>query len=661
MTEESRRLARSDSMAGHGWRAAGRAVLLNAPWLAFLLYCRLRLGENRYVSYRLPILGELPSGVYTDVGAFLLAVLLWLVARHTRATRVLYRVVAIPIAVGVLLFRLVDFYYYTSTHVPLNVYVLYGNASMVQEGLGIVRDAPWTLVFAAIVGVHFLLRLLVRRYAAMLTALADRASSPRVLMPIAVAAGLVAALDLHAVIVHPRRSAAIKSLTSEYQFVAGLPGFLAEARAKEDVPIARPARLYLPDAPVISDATGVGAGAAARRRPDVFIITVESFNALYAAPARDLNPALTEDVMPFFRSLDSAGFQFTNAYTSSAYTFNGIVSVLCSQYTISETVWGHDCLPEVLHRDGYDAFSFIAISQLRPYRYDNFRAMGFDRGKVFDAIGMRHGKKNVFFSFMLDRELFDYAASVVDSSAHASPRRPIFAHLSTNQMHVPGYFALTTCKPYPFPPGLDVDRQTRSMLNSARCTDRDLRDFRGHLQRSGLYDESLIVITADHAFNIKFWTHAESELARVPLFIKLPKSDRTVRRVDTAQLAAHIDIAPTIEEYLGLGTTRPMYGRSLLRERDVARENVAGISSSRLLSIATPRGVTFHVAGQRDSTERVLRDEMESLFATVRYFDQRPGDFEQVARTSDRSARRSVTPPDEAPSDGRRQLAQHHR
>jgi hypothetical protein len=61
--------------------------------------------------------------------------------------------------------------------------------------------------------------------------------------------------------------------------------------------------------------------------------------------------------------------------------------------------------------------------------------MGFDRDKVFDAIGMRRGKKNVFFSFLTDKELFDYAASVVDSVARAPKRKPIFAHIATNQMH----------------------------------------------------------------------------------------------------------------------------------------------------------------------------------------------------------------------------------
>jgi phosphoglycerol transferase MdoB-like AlkP superfamily enzyme len=625
------------------WAPIVRALTVNAPFLAFLLYHRLRIGENWYVSYRLPVLGELPSGALTDLTLFVLAVLLWAAMRRFRATRLLYLALAIPIGVLVMLFRLVDYYYYTSTHVPLNAYVLYGNLTMLEEGLGIVRASIGTLLIALIVGAHYLAYAVSARYAAALARLANRASaSRRLLLPVAVAAAAVMLLNAHAIMVHPGRSATIKSLTAEYQFVVGLGAFLQEENAtRTSARAVRPARLYLP-LPSTENA-GLDSAVAARRRPDIFVVTVESFNALYAVPPAELNPALTEDVMPFFRSLDTAGFQFSNAYTSSAYTFNGIVSVLCSQFTISETVWGRDCLPEVLRRAGYDAFAFISIRQLRPYRYDNFRAMGFDRDKVFDAIGMRRGKKNVLFSFMVDKELFDYAAAVADSVARAPHRKPIFAHIATNQMHVPGYFQNTSCEPYPFPADLTVDAQTRNMLNSARCTDRDLREFLAHLRRSGLYDESLIIITADHAFNISFWGHAESELARVPLFLKLPKSDTTTRHVDTAQLAAHLDIAPTIADYLGLRSARPMYGRSLLRADSAAsRRHVVGISSSRLLSLATRSGVSLHVHGRADGTDPALRSEMESLFETVLYFDQQSETFEQLARDADARSRWSV-------------------
>jgi phosphoglycerol transferase MdoB-like AlkP superfamily enzyme len=630
----------------HPWTSAVRALLVNAPFLGFLLYCRLLSGENWYVSYRLPLLGELPNGALTDLALFAAAIVLWEVMRRSRVTRALFLAVAIPLGALMILFRLVDFYYYASTHVPLNAYVLWSNLSMVEEGVGIVRSSIGTLLLFFLVAAHYLAHALVGSYSVAFSRAAERITASSGLRTttavVAAAAALAIVLDAHAVLVNPRRVATVTSLSSEYQFVAGLPAFFDELRTTPAMARARrPAQLYLP--PAGGERVAAAAQPSARRRPDVFIISVDSFNSLYAAPAAKLNPALTDDVMPFFRSLDTAGVRLMHAYTSSAYTFNGIVSVLCSQYTILEAVWGRDCLPEVLGRAGYDPYAFISIKQLRPIRYAHFQEMGFERDKVFDAIGIRRGKKNVLFDFLVDKELFDRAADVIDSLAHRPDRKPIFAHIATNQMHVPGYFQRTTCEPYPFPPDLVMDAQTRSMINTAHCTDRDLREFLARLQKSGVYDESLIIITADHAFNVSFWTHHESELARVPLFIKLPRSDSTTPRIDAQQLAAHIDIAPTIEHYLGLRSTRPMYGRSLLQsDGRSGRRHVIGISSSHLLSAATDSGLILHEHGQADGTDPALRSEMESLFQTVLYFDQQPGEFERLAREADARVRHTV-------------------
>jgi len=229
----------------------------------------------------------------------------------------------------------------------------------------------------------------------------------------------------------------------------------------------------------------------------------------------------------------------------------------------------------------------------------------------------------------LDKELFDFAEGLTDKVARSAPRRPIFMHIATNQMHVPGYFRNTTCKPYPFADTLTIDRQTRSMLNSARCTDRDLRAFLDHLRSTGLYDDALIIITADHAFNIAFWNVRENELAKVPLFIKLPRSATAVH-VDTAQVVAHVDIAPTILDYLGLAAERPMYGRSLLAPPNPSR-SVMGLSSSRLLSSATQHGVSFHVHGRDDAPDSVVK-RLDALYNTVLYFDQHPNEFLPAAK-----------------------------
>jgi phosphoglycerol transferase MdoB-like AlkP superfamily enzyme len=480
-----------------------------------------------------------------------------------------------------------------------------------------------------------------RRYRSLLERLAERMQSRTgrlIVLPGCALALLLVAINAHALTRQPRRSAALMASSGEYMFLIGLPRFFREEALKSYALAPRPARFYLPahDTVAVANATR---GA----RPNIFLITVESFNSLYVLPPEQLHPSLTEDVMPFFKSLKSDGYMFSNVYTSAAYTFNGIIAVLCSQYTMSESVWGKDCLPQLLARNGYEPFSFVSIPQLRPYRYDNFRAMGLARSRVFDAVRMRQGKKNVFFSAVTDQELLNYAAGVADSVARVS-RKPLFIHVSTDAMHVPGLYPHAGCGTYAFPATVPVDNLTRRMINAAHCTDHDLGEFIGHLKRSGLYDDALVIILADHAFNLSFWDHKETELARIPLFVKLPKSNAIAWKIDTDRLAAQVDVAPTIIDYLGVHSDRPMYGRSLLESGASAPHSVAGISSSRLLSLATRAGAVLYTHGQPELKDSSARDELDALFDTVLYFDQNPAAFEPAARSADQTARWKPAP-----------------
>ncbi|MEO7458049.1 MAG: LTA synthase family protein [Gemmatimonadaceae bacterium] len=622
----------NSSIATRTWARAIEALVVSVPLIVFLLFYRWG-GELRYVTYTSRWLGALPRPVLFDLTLFAIAIGIWLVARLHKVTRVLFLLVFVPVGMFAVIFRATDHYYYASTRVNLNAYVLYGNVGMIEEGIGVVMHSPLCLVLVLLVTAHYATYAFAPSYRAMLSRVADRASALPAWATLAPAALLlvVLAVNAQAIRKNPRRFSTLKSFSGEYEFFDALPAFLQEEALTKGAAAPRPANLFLPSP------TDTLAGASTpRTRPDIFLITVESFNAVYTLPAKELNPALTEDVMPWFRSLDSAGFMLSKVYTSSAYTFNGITGMLCSQYTMSEIVWGKDCLPEVLGRAGYDPYSLVSIKQLRPYRYDNFKAMGFARDHVFDAVGMRRGKQNIYFSFMVDKELFDFAAHVTDSVSKAMPRKPLFMHVATNQMHVPGYFQNTTCEPYPFPPGLTVDALTKNMLNSARCTDRDLHDFVQHLRDAGLYDNAIIIITADHAFNIGFWDHKENELARVPLWIKFPRADSGVR-LDRSRLAGQVDVMPTILGFMGLASGRPMYGRSLL-DTGAERAAIPGISSSRLLSRATPGGIEFHTHGTADVPASTLA-ELDALFDTVLYFDQHPAEFTGAAASRD-SARR---------------------
>jgi arylsulfatase A-like enzyme len=104
--------------------------------------------------------------------------------------------------------------------------------------------------------------------------------------------------------------------------------------------------------------------------------------------------------------------------------------------------------------------------------------------------------------------------------------------------------------------------------------------------------------------------------------------------VNVDQLAAQVDVAPTILDYLGISTDRPMYGRSLLAATTPAERSVVGVSSSRLLSLATREGAKLHLHGTTDLEDVAARAELDALFDTVLYFDQNPATFEPAVRAA---------------------------
>ena len=88
------------------------------------------------------------------------------------------------------------------------------------------------------------------------------------------------------------------------------------------------------------------------------------------------------------------------------------------------------------------------------------------------------------------------------------------------------------------------------------------------LKERGLYDDSLIVFTADHGEEFYdhggFWhgmTHYD-EMLRVPLMMKLPGNQEGGER--TAAYASQVDLAPTILEVLGIESTAVMSGTPLV-------------------------------------------------------------------------------------------------
>jgi arylsulfatase A-like enzyme/uncharacterized membrane protein YbhN (UPF0104 family) len=98
--------------------------------------------------------------------------------------------------------------------------------------------------------------------------------------------------------------------------------------------------------------------------------------------------------------------------------------------------------------------------------------------------------------------------------------------------------------------------------------DKYLGEVTAALRERGLYDDSLIVVTADHGeefYDHEGWWHGMTlyeEMLHVPLVMKLPQQIRA-GEIDES-IVRHIDLAPTFISLAGADPPPAMFGESLL-------------------------------------------------------------------------------------------------
>jgi arylsulfatase A-like enzyme len=99
--------------------------------------------------------------------------------------------------------------------------------------------------------------------------------------------------------------------------------------------------------------------------------------------------------------------------------------------------------------------------------------------------------------------------------------------------------------------------------------DTSLGSFFDYLKDRGLYDESIIVITADHGDGPRgHSTYLDPAVMRVPLLVHLPKSMHSEYVYDEGHVATPTDITPTLYYLLGHRplNVHPLLGRPLFAQ-----------------------------------------------------------------------------------------------
>jgi arylsulfatase len=300
---------------------------------------------------------------------------------------------------------------------------------------------------------------------------------------------------------------------------------------------------------------------------------------------------------------------FRNAMAVSSYTLPTHASMLtglppslhgaAARSRISSVV---DTLPELLAAEGFRVQGLVSGPFLAPtygfadgfdtYRLSSSRAEGLvDQALVLldDGAGFRQ------FLFL---HLFDVHAPY-------SPPEEFIEHFGKRPVDVSELHSMIETRS---PPESKFEIEQAMNLYDAEIAyvDRELGRFFGELRQRGLFDSSLIVVTADHGeafYEHGAWEHGRpwqdrgprmfEEIVHVPLLVKPPDNARGGAVIE--EVVSQADVFATFLEAAGLPGEGP-WARSLLRPR---ADGEIGWALSEF--IATPRGggATLEVALRR--------------------------------------------------------------
>jgi arylsulfatase A-like enzyme len=291
---------------------------------------------------------------------------------------------------------------------------------------------------------------------------------------------------------------------------------------------------------------------------------------------------------PEIDSIAAQGVVFEEAFTPAAYTLAAMASLWTSQYADQHQTLDPRrptyaraglVLPELLLANGVHTAGFVANSMAGP-------AFGFDRGFAeFREVYAELGRRAAAFRQVLP----DWLA--------ANRERRFFAYVHYREPHFPydpePPFDTLFGPDGPIPPELRRDRQWFGAVDNRRLrispqevahaerlydgnlasVDAELGFLRRTLEQQGLWDRTVLIVTADHGE--AFWEHEHighsvqlyEPILHIPLIVRLP-SGRGPAGVRRRGLADLVDLAPTIADVFGLmgkaGAREAFQGRSLL-------------------------------------------------------------------------------------------------
>ncbi len=318
--------------------------------------------------------------------------------------------------------------------------------------------------------------------------------------------------------------------------------------------------------------------------PNIIVLTVDTLRADHLA-----SYGYHRNTMPIIEELAETGIVFDNAIVSRGITRTSYASILTGLYPFGHGVYNssivmHDkllTLPEILKSKGYHtaAFmsNFVLIGQLSGFN------QGFD---IYDDfVEDREAKRNNY------ERIAEKTAQAILEWLGTDPAQPFFLFTNFIDPHgpylpperfgnvyqseksfmlkdgirIPGYQRVgNTMNYYDYLDGYDEE---------IRYVDEAMSLVIEQLKRKGLWDNALVIFTADHGESFGehgiFFDHRNGlweATTRVPLIIRFGGDDdqKEFKPKRVSSISSPMDLMPTILDHLDISFKGRMDGQSLL-------------------------------------------------------------------------------------------------
>jgi len=342
--------------------------------------------------------------------------------------------------------------------------------------------------------------------------------------------------------------------------------------------------------------------------PNVIVLMLEGWGAGDIDSYRALKGAKPLGLTPNFDKLAAQGLLFKNFYANGQRSIHGAAAILAGLPTLP----GMPFLGEGMEQNKQSFLGELALSQ----GYETLFLQSSDRASLRLAIvsaraGLSTSLGNEDIPASPERKkpenvwgTWDLNTFLEASRRFSMAQKPFLGFIFSSTTHTP--FLIPDSRWERMTGGATKDKY----LNSLFYADWALGELIADAKKAGYFENTIFVLTADHASDFVEHTGQVENLFHIPLLITGPG----LRPGFDDRLGSQLDLIPTLVDLLGWHVNYAGFGRSLL-DKDRPEQRAALTVRNDVMDWITPRGTLSHnldrrVANSSNLTSPEL-DEME--------------------------------------------------